>query len=414
MGYSGINLENVKSFNRSAILKLLNDQGEMSRKDLAVQLGLTPATVSVICSELLAAQVLCEMGEMKEDRRAGRKKILLGINYSRFFVLAVSIEDTYTCLTLSDMRCRPICDQRIPTDAEADPEEFLRRVAETGRELLRAAGVDSAHLLGVGVSIPGAVRREDGVCLSYRLWEGRVNVRDILQRELGLPVVVENNVKAFAEAEMVYGSGKEQENLLFVKWGPGVGASFVIHKQIYESRRFKSAEIGHMVMEWEGPVSHCLRRGRVETRVSTHAIADQVRAQCTRSAMPQLYQNRNGILSSITAHNIADWIACGDEGMWRVIEENVDLLARAVCNIVTFLAPDQTIFYGNMFELPTMRERFLAACQRYSADYQEGDFARSRLSDKLDYIGPLAIVVNELFLSGRAVSELGSPQPSEN
>ncbi|MCD8147682.1 MAG: winged helix-turn-helix domain-containing protein [Clostridiales bacterium] len=52
MSYSGINLENVKSFNRSAILKLLNDQGAMSRKDIAIRLGLAPATVSVICSEL--------------------------------------------------------------------------------------------------------------------------------------------------------------------------------------------------------------------------------------------------------------------------------------------------------------------------------------------------------------------------
>ncbi|MCD7837766.1 MAG: ROK family transcriptional regulator [Clostridiales bacterium] len=382
----------------------------MSRKDIAARLGLTPATVSVICSELIAAQVLCEMGEMKEDRRAGRKKILLGINYSRFFVLAVSIEDTYTCLTLSDMRGRPSCDQRIPTEENVGPTKFLHRVAEAGRELLRAVGVDSAHLLGAGVSIPGAVRREDGVCLSYRLWEDKVNVRDILQQELGIPVIVENNVKAFAEAEMIYGSGKEQENLLFVKWGPGVGASFVIHKQIYESRRFKSAEIGHMVMEWEDPVSHRQRRGRLETRVSTHAIADQVRAQCTQETMPLLCRDRDGDCSSIAAHNIADWIACGDEGMWRVIEEDIDLLARAVSNIVTFFAPDQTIFYGNMFELPTMRERFLNACQRYSADYQEGDIARSQLSDKLDYIGPLAIVVDELFLSGRAVNEMGPVQ----
>ncbi|MCD8146813.1 MAG: ROK family transcriptional regulator [Clostridiales bacterium] len=414
MGYSGINLENVKSFNRSAILKLLNDQGEMSRKDIAARLGLTPATVSVICSELLAAQILCEMGEMKEDRRAGRKKILLGINYSRFFVLSVSIEDTDTCVTLSDMRCRPSGQRRLATDENASPEEFLCRVAEAGRELLRDVGVDAAHLLGAGVSIPGTVRRENGICLSYRLWEGKVNVREILQRELGLPVIVENNVKAFAEAEMVYGSGKEQENLLFVKWGPGVGASFVIHKQIYESRRFKSAEIGHMITGWEDPGTGRICCGRLETRVSTHAIADQVRAQCTQEAMPQLYRNRDGDLSSIAASNITEWIACGDRGMWQIVEADVDLLARAVCNIVTFLAPDQTIFYGNMFELPTMRERFLAACQRYSADYREGDFSRSRLSDKLDYIGPLAIVVNELFLSGRAVSALGANQPPED
>ena len=91
MSYTGINLENVKRNNRSAILKLLNDQGAMSRKDIAAALGLTPATVTVICSELIASQVLCELGEAQEDRRAGRKKILVGINYDRWRVLSVSI-----------------------------------------------------------------------------------------------------------------------------------------------------------------------------------------------------------------------------------------------------------------------------------------------------------------------------------
>ncbi|MCD8051427.1 MAG: ROK family protein [Clostridiales bacterium] len=260
--------------------------------------------------------------------------------------------------------------------------------------MLQIAGVNSDHLLGVGVSIPGVVRREDNAV-----------VRDILQRELNCPVIVENNVKAFAEAELIYGSGKDQENLLFVKWGPGVGACFVLHKQIYESRRFQSAEIGHMTVEWEDAQRHlCL--GWLETRVSAHAVADQVRQRCTRSAMPLLYRNRRGDVSSIAAHNIDEWIACGDSGMWQVIEESIDLLARAVTNVATFLAPDQTIFYGDLFELPTIRERFLAACQRYNTDCRAEGFSRSQLSDKLEYIGPLAIVVDRLFLNRRVTSDL--------
>ena len=66
MGYTGINLGNVRIENRSAILKLLNDQGAMSRKDIALALGLTPATVTLICTELLSAGLLYEKGEAEE------------------------------------------------------------------------------------------------------------------------------------------------------------------------------------------------------------------------------------------------------------------------------------------------------------------------------------------------------------
>lgn len=72
MGYTGINLENVKVSNRSAILKLLNDHGAMSRKDIALELGLTPATVTMICTQLLSADPCGKRGDGR--REAGRQE----------------------------------------------------------------------------------------------------------------------------------------------------------------------------------------------------------------------------------------------------------------------------------------------------------------------------------------------------
>ena len=103
MSYTGINLESVKANNRSSILKLLNEQGPTSRKDLAQALGLTPASVTQNCSDLIDAGILCEAGEVKNSNRAGRRKILVGINYSCRYVLSISIELENTCLTLSDL-----------------------------------------------------------------------------------------------------------------------------------------------------------------------------------------------------------------------------------------------------------------------------------------------------------------------
>ena len=68
MAYSGLNLGNVKNQNRSSILKLLNDHGPMPRKDLSAQLGLTPASLTTLCGELLAQNILFELGEVQQDR----------------------------------------------------------------------------------------------------------------------------------------------------------------------------------------------------------------------------------------------------------------------------------------------------------------------------------------------------------
>lgn len=404
VGYTGINLENVKNNNRSAILKLLNDQGTMSRKDIAATLGLTPATVSVISSELLSAQVLCELGELQEDKRAGRKKILVGINYDRYLALAVSVESAYTCVSLTNMKGKLIESRRVPTDTTVPPAVFLHSVAQVCSALIEKNHAAQNRILGVGVSIPGLVNRAEGISsYAYRIWNEPVRVQNILQSHLSLPTIVENNVRAFAEAELIFGNGKDRENLLFIKWGPGVGSAIVIHKQIYDSNRSnsKSAEIGHFILNPRGKKCRCGRRGCLETFVSTHAMVDQLRGRCTPERMPQLYQALNGDPSALTAQNFPSFLHISDPAMWKIIDSDVELFARSVCNVVTMLSPDQVIIYGELFNQPQLLEHFLSACEQYDGRYSREYVVPSELRDKTDYIGPLALVVNRLFLSGQ-------------
>ncbi len=75
MKYQGMNLENVKSRNQSAIIGLLYDHGPMSRKDIAEAVGLTAASVTLICTELIENGIIVELGEVTTEKRAGRKKI---------------------------------------------------------------------------------------------------------------------------------------------------------------------------------------------------------------------------------------------------------------------------------------------------------------------------------------------------
>ena len=142
-------------------------------------------------------------------------------------------------------------------------------------------GIVKDMVLGIGISVPGPVKRRGGVSLhAYRIWNETVPVAEVIRRYLDIPVIVENNVKAFAEGELIYGNGKEQENLLFIKWGPGVGSAIIIQNRIYDSQNSKTAEIGHYIVEKDGKPCRCGRRGCLETKVATHAIADQVLCLC--------------------------------------------------------------------------------------------------------------------------------------
>lgn len=391
-------MENVKLSNRSSILKLLNDCGAMSRKDIAIKLKLTPATVTLICTELISAGILCEKGEV-EEQRAGRRKILIDLNYQYSYVLSISIEAARTCIAISNLKGENFAVKQLQTDGTQRPEEFLKTVTDESKALMWEHGITKDKVMGIGVSVPGPVNRKTGVSQhAYRIWSEPVAVGTLIGNQMDLPTIVENNVKAFAEGELVYGNGKEWENLLFIKWGPGVGSAIIIHGQIYDSQNSKTAEIGHYIVEKDGKQCRCGRRGCLETKVASHAIAAQVRDSCTEESMPVLYHMLEGDVGRIEAGNMSEWVRAEDEGLWKVLDTCIEQLARVTVNTITLLAPDKVIIYGDMFEHPHVVEHFRNFCSHYDASYRKEYILKSKLKDQIGYIGPLAIAVNELFL----------------
>lgn len=398
MGYDSINMVNVKARNQSSILRLLNDAGPTPRKDIAAGLGLTPSGVTTLCADLIQEGVLYELGEVKESNKVGRRKVLVDINYEYRYVLAISIETPTTCVTICDLRGGHSAEKQVQTDSDADPAEFLRTVADVGKALMWEAGVRRNQLLGVGVSVPGPVDHARGVSRhAYRIWDKPVSVAACLGEYFECPVLVENNIKAFAQAELLYGMGRAQKNLVFLKWGPGVGSCIIINGQIYESDAFKNAEIGHVRVDMDGEPCRCGRHGCLETKVSSHSLVRAIQAGCSEKNMPKVWEACGGRPENISVHDLPRLMALADDGMWRVLDERIEMLADLAGAILTMLAPDRLVVYGNIFGMPQVLQRFRAACRCYDPAYDDKYVAVSEISEKIDYIGPLAMVTNELF-----------------
>ena len=195
-----------------------------------------------------------------------------------------------------------------------------------------------------------------------------------------------------------HGLGRTEENLLLLKWGPGVGSAIIAQGRIYESRMYKSAEIGHVRVEKNGRLCRCGRHGCLETRVASHPIARHLRQVCSPETTPLLWAAVGGRPENITVHNLDTLAALDEPAMWEALDADIEVLADVVGSCLTMFTPDHLILYGNMFKLPHFREKFLAACKRYDPAYDENYIRVSELAEKLEYIGPLAVVTNELFI----------------
>ena len=392
MAYSGLNLGNVKNQNRSSILKLLNDHGPMPRKDLSARLGLTPASLTTLCGELLAQNILFELGEVQqEDKRAGRRKILLGINYAYRQVLSISIEAPATSVTLCDLRGEHCITRRIPTDTSVEPEVFLKRVANVGKALLWENSIGREELLGAGVSVPGPVDREKGVSThAYRVWDQPVQVTAPLAEALECTVLLENNVKAFAQAELIYGLGRTEENLLLLKWGPGVGSAIIAQGRIYESRMYKSAEIGHVRVEKNGRLCRCGRHGCLEAYASATALIRQAKRAGEQHPESALHGREE--LTALDVFQAAD---AGDTAAQAVIDRWCVYVAAGMTDLVNSLAPEMILLGGGVSR---QGERILSPIREYVAEHcfggREGAvpiIAAAKLGNEAGIIGAAAL-----------------------
>ena len=399
MKYRGINLENVKYNNRSAILHILNNSGAMSRKDIAAKTGLTAASVTLICTELLEEGIIRELGEAVEEKRAGRKKILVDINPSYKYILCVGIEADETYISVADCKGSVIVSEIQATDKKAAPEQFLEQISILSTGLLWDKGISKNDLLGAAVSVPGEVDRKQGISINtFSIWNKPVRIADILTQKMGIPIVVENNLKTSAESEMLFGSGRTEENFVLLKWGPGVGSSIVIDRRIYQGAGGLSAEIGHVSVAKDGRLCNCGRRGCLETEISTHAIIGDIETEYRKDpkSMPVL-DSWYGQGNKMTYKNTGQWAALKDPKMQEILTSKIDMLAFSMRNYKSLIDPGKVILMGYMFDVEGFYERFVSKVRDYDDQIPDAFFEKSETFARRKHIETLATAMNEWF-----------------
>jgi predicted NBD/HSP70 family sugar kinase len=202
--------------------------------------------------------------------------------------------------------------------------------------LLRAfiAGGSDAPLLGIGVGVPGSVDSQAaGVVSSTQLKWNNVPIGATLRRELGMPVLVENNVNALAMAERLYGLGRRHRNFFAVTIGTGVGAAIVVDGVIVRGFGGGAGEIGHIPVRDNGPLCSCGNNGCLETFVSESALVDTARSR-----------GIIGASAGITA--LRDAADQGNSDAIAVFGEAGHMLGRVVAGLVHVLDPEIVILLG--------------------------------------------------------------------
>jgi glucokinase len=225
-------------------------------------------------------------------------------------------------------------------------EEVVEALARELKEARQAR----PQVLGAGLGIPATIDRRRGLAINaVNLEITDVPIRDLMRERLELPVFLDNDANCAALAEFLFGAGKGAENIVLLTLGTGVGGGLVLGGEVYRGSTGAGAELGHMVIQDDGPPCQgsCPNRGCLETYVSGTALARDGTAAAARapdSALGRALARGEGV----SGKTVTEAAIASDEVALEVMAEAGRRLGVGLASFANIFNPDVIVIGGGV------------------------------------------------------------------
>ncbi len=271
--------------------------------------------------------------------------------------VGVDIGGTKTAVVVS---CKPpevIARIEFATLPEKGPQQAIHQILAGLHKMLAQLKVGPESLRGIGISCGGPLDPHTGVIQAppnLPTWID-IPIVEIIKKEFGCPVLLQNDANAGALAEHRYGAGQGTRNMVFLTMGTGLGAGIIIDKRLYSGSSEMAGEIGHVRLTRTGPVGYN-KAGSVEGWASGGGIAQVAQAMLKsarkrghRSLLLDLQKERN-----VTARDVGIAASQGDAVARSIVTAAGKKLGLALAILVDILNPDRIVIGGLAMRLDDM------------------------------------------------------------
>jgi predicted NBD/HSP70 family sugar kinase len=328
----GARPDEVRRHNRTVLLRRLHVGGPTTRASLAAELGLNRSTIKALVDGLAETGVVQEKVP-RQRSGAGRPSLLVLPQPHAAVVLAVDVRVDQVAIALVGLGGailgRNSWNLRVRT---REPEEVVTHVVDSA--ILLAADIDVRMVAG-GVSVPGVVRRSDGlVHEAPNLHWTDVPLGERFSTVFDMPVMVGNDAELGALAEHLRGAARDSSDTVYVSADVGVGGGVIADGAALRGTAGYVGELGHMVVNPAGRRCYCGSTGCWETEVGEPALC---RALGLREGAP-----RGAVVAELRA------LASSPELVRSRLAEFAEWLTVGLVNVVNVLGPELVVL-GDLF-----------------------------------------------------------------
>lgn len=286
------------------------------------------------------------------------------------YVVGIEIGGRGRRVALANLEGARLAEQTA-TGPAAAPDDVVAEIGVMVNACLARANVRADKVIRIGCGFSGPVDAERGVVLlSPRLagWEN-VPLASLLEDRLDVAALVDNDARVAAVGEGRFGAARGERHLAYVHLGTGLGGGLVFDGRLYHGATATAGEIGHMLVNEDGPVCSCGKPGHLEAYASGTAIVQRALELAPREAVsgPLLAQLNQG--AAATPALIFEAARVGDAVAQRVTGEAVRYLGIALANLVTTVNPGAIVIGGRVAEAgPLLFDPLRALVRRYAME----------------------------------------------
>lgn len=374
--------ENIKL----KILELIKERAGISRIDISREFDITPAAVGKIINEFLEKKIIIE--EREGESTGGRRPSLLNINKEKIGqVLGVYFAPIFVQITCGDI------DGRIFSTRRYRLGDLGVEIIEETEKIIEKELKKNKKIKVISVVMNGLVDGEKGISIFSPHYNTKnIPIVDRFQKKFKKKVYIENDVRAMALVEKVFGECKKNYNFVVLNVEEGVGGSIYLNDMLYHGYGSMSGELGHMVVKRNSlEKCSCGKRGCLETEVSNRAIIKKI---MTQIRINNQYSSLKKILDEGKKLEIKDVLNGVDERdmlSLSVTGEAIQYIAYAIDMIISVINPEKIILYGEFFQNEYIFNSLLSEIGKITLDEQNYQIKRSKFYENIYEIAPLAL-----------------------
>ncbi len=343
----------ISEANKRDILSYIKQYTPVSSGEIATALKIDKSTVSRHLRSLEKHNLIKPVGTKGAAKRKGRRPLLWSVNPEGAFFIGADIDAGGLRLVVMDLCGQVIARKLVETPGAAQPAEILDMLAEETRGMIDNMGT-AARVFAMGVCVPGSVDRNTGIVTQVDTLSGwkevYINIKECLESALDIPVRVEHDIRAMALGELLFDNERCHSHFICLGLRAGIGMAIVANGMVCRGANRMAGEIGHVMVEPDGPLCTCGKCGCLEVMAGElaiiRAVTSQERSICGRDDE-----------TSLTKVELYKRLRLGDPIIEKVVGRSGYYIGRQLAYATILLDPEVIVLAGGILEVSNIMEK---------------------------------------------------------